>query len=75
MKTTTETITIPDLNQVLSNTHYDKWVALSNDYSRVLASADSISKLSKKLSQEEKDSNPIFYKVPAKDSYYIPSLA
>ncbi len=47
---------------------------LSNDYSRVLASSDSISKLSKKLSQAEKDSNPIFYKVPAKDSYYIASL-
>ena len=74
MKTTTETITIPDLNQVLSNTHYDKWVALSNDYSRVLASAETIAELTKKLNQEEKDSNPIFYKVPAKDSYYIPSL-
>ena len=74
MKTTTETISIPDLNQVLSNTHYDKWVALSNDYSRVLASADSIAELSKKLSQVEKDSNPIFYKVSAKDSYYISRL-
>lgn len=71
----TDIIEAPDLSQVLSSEHYNQWVALSSDYRQVLASAASVKELAAKLSREDQDAKPVFYKVPAKGSYYIPSLA
>jgi hypothetical protein len=69
-----EMIEAPDLSALLQPSHFDQWVAFSHDYSKVLASADSVSNLLKQLGAEEKASDPIFYKVPAKNSYYIPII-
>jgi hypothetical protein len=61
----------PDLSR-LHASYADQWVALSIDYSQVLASAENLSSLLQKLSEKDKASEPVFYKVPSKHSYYIP---
>ena len=71
--TTAKLVEAPNFTKVLQPLHAGQWVAFSHDYSRVIASADSVANLLKNLSKEEKASDPIFYKVPSKDSYYIPT--
>ncbi len=71
---TQELIEAPNLASLLQPSHAGQWVAFSHDYSKVLASADSVANLLKKLSEEEKASEPIFYKVPDQHSYYIPII-
>jgi hypothetical protein len=66
-------IEAPDLSR-LHASYDDQWVALSTDYSEVLASAENLSSLLQKLSEKDKVSGPVFYKVPPKHSYYIPAL-
>lgn len=69
---TSEWVEAPDLTALLNASHAGKWVAFSHDYGKVLASADSVSAVMAKLTDEEKKTDPIFYKVPLQDSYYIP---
>lgn len=68
-------IEAPNLEGVISEEHYDKWVAFSSDYREVFAYGDSIKEVAKQLSSTQKEAKPIFYKVPAKDRYYLPHLA
>lgn len=70
----TNLVEAPDFTKLLNASHDNQWVAFSSDYSRVLASAESISELLKKLSDKDKSSEPVFYKVPSKNTYYIPAL-
>jgi hypothetical protein len=72
--TSSKLIKAPDLKRILQPSHAGQWVTFSHDYSKVIASADSVETLLKKLSKEEKDSDPIFYKVPLKESYYTPAI-
>lgn len=69
--TAPEFIKAPDLPGLLQPSFTGHWVALSHDYSKITASADSVNGLLKKLSAEEKTSDPIFYKVPNTNSYYM----
>jgi hypothetical protein len=69
-----ELIEAPNLAALLQPSHAGQWVAFSHDYSKVLASGDSVPNLLKKLSGEEKASDPIFYKVPNQHSYYLPII-
>jgi hypothetical protein len=71
---TSQPIEAPDLATLLQPLHSGQWVAFSHDYSKVLASGNSVANLLKKLSDEEKASDPIFYKVPDQHSYYIPII-
>lgn len=71
---TSEWIEAPNLTALLNASHAGKWVAFSHDYSSVLASADSVSVLMETLTEEERKADPIFYKVPSQDSYYIPAI-
>lgn len=66
-------IDAPDLNQLLDASLQGKWVAIAPDYSAVWASAESVRELMAALSEEERAAHPVFYKVPAADSYYIPA--
>jgi hypothetical protein len=67
-----ELIEAPNLVTLLQPFHTGQWVAFSQNYSKILASGDSVGNLLKKLSEEEKALDPIFYKVPDQHSYYIP---
>lgn len=69
----TQVIEAPDLTTLLSAAHAGQWVALSPDYSKVLASAESVSILLSKLSDDEK-TTAVFYRVPDTASYYIPAI-
>ena len=64
----------PDLNQLLDASLQGKWVAIAPDYSAVLASAESVRDLMAALSEKERAAHPVFYEVPAADSYYIPAV-
>jgi Family of unknown function (DUF5678) len=67
-------IKAPDLTALSGTAYENKWVAFSHDYSKVLASAETLTELLEQLNDKEKSSDPIFYKVPSKNSYYIPSI-
>lgn len=68
-------IEAPDLSKLLTSADSGLWVALAPDYSAVLARAESVEALLKTLSKDEQAQNPVFYKVPTKDTYYIPFTA
>ena len=61
-----------DLSKVLQSFD-NKWVALSPDYKRVVASGDTLIDADAQVPEEQRK-KVVFYKVPPADAYYIPSF-
>lgn len=57
-----------DLTKVLSKQHEEKWVALPKTQDRVLAFAEKLPELKKKLGTGQKD--VVYLKVPRSDTEY-----
>ena len=60
-----------DLSTILNETHENKWVAISADYARVIAAANTLRELTRLVS----DSTAIFYKVLPHDVSFAPWVA
>lgn len=71
----TKIIEAPDFTALLTPADSGKWVALAPDYSAVWARAKDPKALFEALSEEERAQDPVFYRVPEVDAYYIPHLA
>jgi hypothetical protein len=65
---TTDTAPAIDLSRVLDESHENKWVALSPDYSAVLGVADSLSELMRTVTGEE----AIYHRVLPHDVSFAP---
>ena len=57
-----------NLSGILNSSHENKWVALSSDYSQVLATADTISDLMHSI----KNNDVIFHRVLPHDMSFAP---
>ena len=60
-----------DLSAILDRSHENKWVAITSDYSRVIAAADSLRDLLRSVS----DSTAIFFKVLPHDVSFAPAVS
>jgi hypothetical protein len=58
-----------DLSGILDSSHENKWVAIASDYSRVIATADSLRDLFRSVS----DTTVVFCKVLPHDVSFAPS--
>jgi len=64
-----------NLNTEMLRSYEHKWVALSPDYKKVIASGDSLRETDAKLVDDRARADAVFYKVPSFDTYYIPIVA
>jgi hypothetical protein len=60
-----------DLSGILDRSHENKWVAITSDYSQVIAAADSLRGLFRSVS----DSTVIFFKVLPHDVSFAPTVS
>jgi hypothetical protein len=58
-----------NLSGILDRSHENKWVAITADYSRVIAATDSLRDLLRSVS----DSSAVFFKVLPHDVSFAPS--
>jgi hypothetical protein len=63
------------LNTKILRSYEHKWVALSPDYKKVIASGDSLRETNAKLTNDTERADAVFYKVPSFDTYYVPIAA
>ncbi|KRQ15360.1 hypothetical protein [Bradyrhizobium manausense] len=59
-----------DLSRILDASHEDKWVAIAPDYSKVIASANSVDELIRLTGEGD----VIFHRVLPHDVSFIPSV-
>jgi len=64
-----EADSIIDLSDVLDSSHENKWVAIAPDYRAVLAAADTLSELMRKIG----DRKAIFHRVLPHDVSFAPA--
>ena len=64
--------TTKDLSKLLQP-YENKWVALSPDYSRVIASGETLRETAAQVREDDKE-QAVFHKVLPFDAYYIPLL-
>lgn len=62
----------PDLSKILKP-HENKWVALSPDYERVVASGDTLKETAAQVKPDERE-KVVFHKVLPFDALYIPAI-
>jgi hypothetical protein len=70
----TRVVEAPNIAALLNASQVSKWVAFTADYSRGLAAANTLPQLLEQLSDDDKAADPVFYKVPDRQSYYIPAI-
>ena len=62
-----------DLSKVLQP-YENKWVALSPDYTKIIASGETLRETAAQVREDEKE-HAVFHKVLPFDAYYIPLLS
>lgn len=67
---TKSTDTTPDFSAILDRSHENKWVALTADYSRVLAASASLGDLMGSIS----DPDAVFYRVLPREVSFAPTI-
>ena len=60
-----------ELTNILDASHENKWVAISPDYDRVLAAADSLPQLMREVT----DQDVIFHRVIPHDVSFVPTVS